>query len=56
MDSYQFDDSQASGIWWSTNVAIRDACAELKEETSCFDKDIANLLRSIAISIENDGI
>ncbi len=56
MSEFNFDDTQASGIWWSTNVSIRDACAELKHDTSCDDKEIASLLRSIANSIESSGL
>ena len=56
MSNFQFDDTQTSGIWWSTNVAIRDLCVELKEDTSCNNKEIVGLLRSIAKSIELDGI
>ena len=56
MDNYYFDDTKASGIWWSTNVAIRDSCSELKQDTSCSDTEIASLLRSIADSIEAYGL
>ena len=56
MSNFQFDDSQASGIWWSTNVSIKDLCAELKQETSCNDAEIIELLRSIANSIEESGL
>ena len=56
MCKFEFDDTETSGIWWSTNVSIRDLCVELKEETSCNDVDIVTLLRSIANSIENNGI
>ena len=56
MTNFQFDDTETSGIWWSTNVSIRDLCVELKEDTGCKDIEIAGLLRSIAISIEVNGI
>ena len=56
MDNFDFDDTQASGIWWSTNVAIRDICAELKQETLCSDREIIYLLRSIANSIELNSL
>ena len=55
MSKFQFDDTETSGIWWSTNVSIRDLCVELKEETKCNNEDIITLLRSIANSIENNG-
>ncbi|WP_187152565.1 hypothetical protein [Prochlorococcus marinus] len=56
MTQFQFDDSETSGIWWSTNVSIRDLCVELKEDTSCNDNEIVELLRSIAKSIELNGL
>ena len=56
MCKFEFDDTETSGIWWSTNVSIRDLCVELKEETRCNDDDIVILLRSIANSIESNGI
>ena len=56
MSSFQFDDTETSGIWWSTNVSIRDLCVELKEDTSCDNSEIVELLRSIANSIEVNGI
>ena len=56
MSQFEFDDTETSGIWWSTNVAIRDLCVELKDDTSCEDIDIAELLRSIANSIEDNGL
>ena len=56
MSKFEFDDTENSGIWWSTNVSIRDLCVELKEDTSCNDNDIVELLRSIAISIEYNGL
>ncbi len=56
MSKFKFDDTETSGIWWSTNVSIRDLCIELKEDTRCDDIEIADLLRSIAISIEVNGL
>ena len=56
MTDFQFDDTETSGIWWSTNVSIRDLCAELKDDTGCNDNEIVELLRSIANSIELNGI
>ena len=56
MSKFHFDDTETSGIWWSTNVSIRDLCVELKEETSCNDNEVVELLRSIANSIELDGL
>ena len=56
MSKFHFDDTETSGIWWSTNVSIRDLCVELKEETSCNDNEVVELLRSIANSIEVDGL
>jgi len=56
MSKFNFDDTETSGIWWSTNVSIRDLCIELKADTNCVDSDIAELLRSIAISIEVNGL
>ena len=56
MSKFNFDDSETAGIWWSTNVSIRDLCVELKEETSCVDNEVVELLRSIANSIEVDGL
>ena len=56
MSKFQFDDTQTSGIWWSTSVSIRDLCVELKDDTSCADNEIVELLRSIATSIELDGL
>ena len=56
MTDYQFDDTETSGIWWSTNVSIRDLCIELKEDTGCDDSEIADLLKSIAKSIELNGL
>ena len=56
MSRFDFDDTETSGIWWSTNVSIRDLCLELKEETNCHDAEIVELLRSIAESIEDNGL
>ena len=56
MSKFQFDDTETSGIWWSTNVSIRDICLELKEDTTCQDTDIVELLRSIANAIEENGL
>tara|TARA_B100000945_G_scaffold268632_1_gene229179 strand:+ start:368 stop:538 length:171 start_codon:yes stop_codon:yes gene_type:complete len=56
MTNFQFDDTETSGIWWSTNVSIRDLCVELKDDTGCNDKEIVSLLRSIANSIEINGL
>ena len=56
MSQFNFDDTETSGIWWSTNVSIRDLCVELKDDTSCDDSEIIELLRSIAKSIEVSGL
>ena len=56
MSQFNFDDTETSGIWWSTNVSIRDSCVELKEDTGCDDSDIVELLRTIAKSIEMNGL
>ena len=56
MPKFNFDDSETSWIWWSTNVSIRDLCVELKDDTSCDDIEIVELLRSIANSIEVSGL
>ena len=56
MNRFSFDDTETSGIWWSTNVSIRDLCVELKDDTSCDDSEIVELLRSIAQSIEVSGL
>ena len=56
MSQFLFDDTETSGIWWSTNVATRDLCLELKDDTNCEDNDIVDLLRSIAKSIEVNGL
>ena len=56
MPNFIFDDTETSGIWWSTNVSIRDLCIELKDDTCCDDSEIVELLRSIAKSIEASGL
>ncbi len=56
MPNFNFDDTETSGIWWSTNVSITDLCVELKEETSCDESEIVDLLRSIANAIELNGL
>ena len=53
---FEWDDTNSSGIWWSTNVSIRDECILLKEDTQCEDCDIVELLRSIAKNIEDNGL
>ena len=55
-ERFEWDDTNSSGIWWSTNVSIRDECLLLKEDTKCDDKDIVELLRSIAKNIEDNGL
>ena len=56
MTNFEFDDTNTSGIWWSTNVSIRDLCIELKEETNCNNSDIISFLQSITNSIEINGL
>ena len=56
MSKFNFDDTETSGIWWSTNVSIRDICLELKDDTKCDDGEIVELLRSIANNIEKNGL
>ena len=56
MSKFSFDDTETSGIWWSTNVSIRDLCVELKDDTRCDDNEIVDLLRHIANSIEVNGL
>ena len=56
MSKFYFDDTETSGIWWSTNVSIRDLCVDLKDDTGCDDSEIVDLLRSIANSIEMNGL
>ena len=55
-ERFEWDDTNSSGIWWSTNVSIRDECILLKEDTKCQDSDIVELLRSIAQNIEDNGL
>ena len=55
-DRFEWDDTNSSGIWWSTNVSIRDELILLKEDTECEDSDIVELLRSIAQNIEDNGL
>ena len=55
-ERFEWDDTNSSGIWWSTNVSIRDEGILLKEDTKCEDSDIVELLRSIAKNIENNGL
>ena len=56
MSKFNFDDTETSGIWWSTNVSIRDLCLELKDDTNCEDSEIVELLSSIAESISVNGL
>tara|TARA_Y100001968_G_scaffold76559_1_gene68013 strand:- start:2218 stop:2388 length:171 start_codon:yes stop_codon:yes gene_type:complete len=56
MSRFDFDDTETAGIWWSTNVSIRDLCLELKEDTNCDNSEIVELLRSIAKSIDMNGL
>ena len=56
MPNFEFDDTNTSGIWWSTHLAIKDACIELKAYTNCTDSEIVDLLRSLADSIAKEGI
>ena len=55
-ERFEWDDTNSSGIWWSTNVSIRDECILLKEDTQCKDSDIVELLSSIAQNIEDNGL
>ena len=55
-ERFEWDDTNSSGIWWSTNVSIRDECILLNEDTKCEDSDIVELLRSIAQNIEDNGL
>jgi len=55
-ERFEWDDTNSSGIWWSTNVSIRDECILLKEDTKCEHSDIVELLRSIAQNIEDNGL
>ena len=52
----EWDVTNISGIWWCTNVSIRDECILLKEVTKCKESDIVELLRSIAQNIEDNGL
>ena len=56
MQKFSFDDTETSGIWWSTNVSIRDLCVELKDDTGCEESEIIEFLGSIAKSIEVSGL
>jgi len=56
MSKFDFDDTNSTGIWWSTNVAIRDELIALKEDTDCDDSEIVEFLTSIAQNIETFGI
>ena len=56
MSKFNFDDTETSGIWWSTNVSIRDLCVELKDDTNCEDYEIVEFLSSIAKSIDLNGL
>ena len=56
MGKFDFDDTNSTGIWWSTNVAIKDELISLKEDTKCDDAEIIELLRSIAQNIEDYGL
>ena len=53
---FEWDDTNSSGIWWSTNESIIDECIVLKEDTQSEDSDIVELLRSIAQNIEDNGL
>ena len=53
MPNFNFDDTETSGIWWSTYVSIRDLCVELKEDTSCDDSEIV-VLPAISLTIHGD--
>ena len=55
-ERFEWDDTNSSGIWWSTNVSIIDECILLKEDTQCQDSDIVDFLRSIAQNIEDNGL
>ena len=55
-ERFQWDDTNSSGIWWSTNVSIIDECILLKEDAQCEDSNIVELLRSIAQNIEDNGL
>ena len=55
-ERFEWDDTNSSGIWWSTNLSIIDECILLKEDTKSEDSDIVELLRSIAQNIEDNGL
>ena len=55
-ERFEWDDTNSSGIWWSTNVSIRDECILLKEDTQGEDSAIVELRRSIAQNIEDNGL
>ena len=55
-ERFEWDETNSSGIWWSTNVSIKAECILLKEDTKCEDSDIVELLRSIAQNIEDNGL
>ena len=56
MGKFDFDDTNSTGIWWSTNVAIKDELIALKDDTNCDDSEIVEFLRSIAQNIEDYGL
>ena len=56
MSKFNFDDTETSGIWWSTNIAIKDLCLELKEDTNCKNSEKVELLIDIAQSIDINGL
>ena len=56
MSKFDFDDTNSTGIWWSTNVAIKDELIGLKEDTNCDESEIVEFLRSIAQNIEDYGL
>ena len=53
---FEWDETNSSGIWCSSNVSIRDECILLKEDSRCEESDIVELLRSIAQNIEDNGL
>ena len=55
-ERFQWDDTNSSGMWWITNVSIRDEFILLKEDTQCEDSDNVELLRRIAQHIEDNGL
>ena len=40
MGKFDFDDTNSTGIWWSTIVAIKDELIGLKDDTNCDDSEI----------------